>query len=222
MIKRRSKNENGFGAIGIVLIVVVLAAVGATGYIVYKKHHKTTPPSITTSTTKSLAPIPKNQTPVQSNNPYVGWKPYAATDSSYAIEYPSTWTVGQPFGCGMITCVSQVGFSPTTNSYVYIIEAKSSLTPQQWFAQNISPIPSESTDINSTPVNGYATYHDTIVDKAYTDEHYVLSNNGILLDIYFREISTTFKPDSSTIASQQNDSQYIPQFTKLVHSVKLN
>ncbi|HSW85574.1 MAG TPA: hypothetical protein VLF79_03135 [Candidatus Saccharimonadales bacterium] len=37
-----SKNENGFGAVGIILIIVILALIGAVGYLVYKNQHQTT------------------------------------------------------------------------------------------------------------------------------------------------------------------------------------
>jgi len=48
-----SRNEKGFSAIEIVLVIVVIALIGAAAWLVYKDHHKTT----TTSTPLSVAAV---------------------------------------------------------------------------------------------------------------------------------------------------------------------
>jgi len=68
-----SKNENGFSAIEIVLIIAVLVLIGLVGWLVYKDHHKTTPVA-------------------QSSSAYSGWKTYTS-NLGFSFKYPSGWTV---------------------------------------------------------------------------------------------------------------------------------
>lgn len=219
-------NVEGFAHLGIILVVLALTAVGGMGDYVYHAIHKAKS-AATSSSTQITPPTPTPTTPQTASqpkptpkpSPYAGWKTYMSADKIYSIKYPSNWSAGHPFGCSVfVTCVSHIGFSPKTNTYVYVMESKSNLSPVTWFNQDISPIPSEKTVINTTSINGYDTYHVKVEDKAYTDEYFELSHGGYILNINFREINTTFQPGGKVIASQQNDTQYTPDFTKMAKS----
>jgi Tfp pilus assembly protein PilV len=231
-MNQQSFNTKGYALVEVLVAVVVLALIGGTGAYVYHRDHKvkstmstshksstqTSGTNNSSSTQKTQSSTTPTTTPTPTS-PYVGWESYTSADGVFSVKYPSNWSAGNPFGCGEVTCVAQVGFSPRPNTDVYIAESESDLSPESWFNQNLFPTPSDETEVNNTSINGYATYHDKLVDKAYTEEHYVLSHGGYILDIYFREIDTTFQPSGQTIASQQNNTQYITDFTKMVQSV---
>jgi hypothetical protein len=47
------KNESGFSAIEAVVVLVIVVLIGTVGWLVYKNHHKTTTPVITTYVSKA-------------------------------------------------------------------------------------------------------------------------------------------------------------------------
>lgn len=161
-------------------------------------------------------------------NPYSGWKTFKSDDGVFTLSYPSTWTSGAPGDCGLLTCVAQYGFGPSNlnNVLIDVIEVHSSLTPQEWFQKNFAPSSGDDTDVSRAPINNYDTYHDKIADYPtgytnpnYIEEHYTISHNGYIVDIRFREISNSFLPNSETLASHEDFSQYIPEFDSVVNSI---
>lgn len=99
------KNETGFSAVELLIILVVVALIGGVGYFVYKSHHKTTPASVTTSTTTKPATKTTTPTPV---DPYAGWQSYS--DSHLSFKYPSGWQAGA--GADKYAAVSVTATSP--------------------------------------------------------------------------------------------------------------
>jgi hypothetical protein len=87
------KNEKGFSAVEIVLVLVIVVLLGAVGWLVYKDHHKSkTVASVTTvSTTKPAASTSTKTTTTPS--PYAGWKAYTLPVEKLSFKYPSDWTV---------------------------------------------------------------------------------------------------------------------------------
>jgi hypothetical protein len=80
-----SENKKGFGGVELFVVVVLVVLLGATGWLVYKREHKTLPLS-GASTLQTVT------------NPYATWKSY--TDSKvnfssiagFSIKYPSNFT----------------------------------------------------------------------------------------------------------------------------------
>lgn len=88
------KNESGFSAVEIVLVIVIVALVGTVGWLVYKNHHKTTTAALTTSSVTKPVPTIKTTTPatVRPVNPYAGWKTYnSILNSGLSFKYPANW-----------------------------------------------------------------------------------------------------------------------------------
>lgn len=57
-MKQITKNQSGFGAVEVVLIVVIVALIGSVGWLVYKNHHK----NAAASTTSSISTKPTTST----------------------------------------------------------------------------------------------------------------------------------------------------------------
>lgn len=74
------KNEKGFSAFEIILVIVLVALIGAVSWLVYKDHHKTTAVNTTNNSTKSTTA-----------NPYAGWNSCTDNSEGITIKYPSTW-----------------------------------------------------------------------------------------------------------------------------------
>ena len=88
-MSRFNKNESGFSAIEIVIVVVVLAAIGIAGYFVAK--HVDTKKSVATA---------------QTTSPYAGWKTYCdKTVSKGCFKYPANWAFTASPG-GMVVSVT--------------------------------------------------------------------------------------------------------------------
>jgi hypothetical protein len=82
------KNETGFSAVEIVLVLVIVGLIGVVGYMVYKNQHKTTAPVATTISTKPASTTPAKTAPA---DPYAGWKQYCDTDHKTCFKYPADW-----------------------------------------------------------------------------------------------------------------------------------
>jgi Tfp pilus assembly protein PilE len=81
------RNENGFSAVEVILLLVIVSLIGVVGFMVYKNHNKTSNSTTTASTTKSST-TPTKATP----DPYAGWQSYS--DSHVSFKYPSGWQMG--------------------------------------------------------------------------------------------------------------------------------
>ena len=81
------KNEKGFSAVEIILVLVVVGLIGVVGFMVYKNHNKK-PATNTVATTTTTKPATTETKPA--TDPYAGWKSYCG-DSGACFKYPSDW-----------------------------------------------------------------------------------------------------------------------------------
>lgn len=89
MYKLRN-NQQGFGAVEIILVVAVIVLLGVAGWLVYRNHHKATNTSPTTTTSN----IHKtSSTSSQTADPYAGWKSYTLKYEQATFKYPAGWTL---------------------------------------------------------------------------------------------------------------------------------
>lgn len=80
------RNESGFSAVELILIVVVIAVLGGVGWLVYKHYRKAPPATTTTAVTKSSpTSAPK------AVDPYDGWTTVTTTDKAISVKIPATW-----------------------------------------------------------------------------------------------------------------------------------
>lgn len=63
------KNEAGFSAVEMTLVIVIVALIGAVGWLVYKNHHKTTTAAITSTATSSTKPATSTKTTTSATQP---------------------------------------------------------------------------------------------------------------------------------------------------------
>jgi Tfp pilus assembly protein FimT len=89
------KNEAGFGAVELLIILAVVALIGGVGYFVYKNQHKATTASVTTTTTptptKSVTATPaKTTTPTPAQDTRLQ---YENKDLGLTFKYPSDWKI---------------------------------------------------------------------------------------------------------------------------------
>ncbi|HEY1835386.1 MAG TPA: hypothetical protein VGG13_01030 [Candidatus Saccharimonadales bacterium] len=55
-MNKLSKNQKGFGAVETLLVLIIIILIGAVGWLVYKDHHKTTPPAKASTSANTNTP----------------------------------------------------------------------------------------------------------------------------------------------------------------------
>src|SRR5665213_540179 len=79
-MNKTSKNETGFSAVEVILVLVVIVLIGGAGWLVYKNHSKAKPAaSASTSSTGTGA--------------YKGWKSFCSSYGGLCLDYPPAWTL---------------------------------------------------------------------------------------------------------------------------------
>ena len=88
------KNEAGFSALEVVLVLVIVSLISAVGFMAYENQHKTKTASFATATTtKPATQIPAQTTTPAPTDPYAGWKTFAANAGNLTLMYPSDWMI---------------------------------------------------------------------------------------------------------------------------------
>lgn len=217
-------NQKGFSAIEAIMLVVIVALIGAVGWMVYKDRHKTTVTTTTTQPTKTSS-TPTSQQPTANTTTY--------TDSSklFTISYPTSWAVDEsainaetPYP---LANKKRVKLTPpnspkssdgVTPNAVFVIAFKTS-DIQGVLSHN--SFGDKQTSTQSLTINGYqALYNQDISTGAtesptYTEDQYVVTNNGATLLVTFRE-----KEGSYNSVPAFDVTSTVPDFTALVKSVK--
>lgn len=83
------KQEQGFSAIEVIIILVIAGIIGFAGWFVYnrsqsKETSNTASPSTATSATATTAPV--------AVDPYADWQAYTMTSTDISFKYPKAWT----------------------------------------------------------------------------------------------------------------------------------
>jgi len=225
-----SKDNNGFSAVEVLLVLVTLAIIGVAGYAVARhvNNKNSVAPTVTTSTSptsaKTLTKTTATQPAVTSTN-----KTYTDAAKAYTVSYPQDWTIKEEPDNGLsqlpVLDSTEARFTPTNlpagasgNTWVGISSFKSSDMATALDAKSAT---------QSTTINGYkALYYQAVVPATkgtngaaggmgYTDDYYAITNNGVTLVFYFRE-----KQDGNGIASSFDSSSIVPAYTALVKSVR--
>ena len=214
------RNHKGFTLVEALLVVLILAVLGFGGYYVWHSHHKTKAVAATNTSTTATKTVTK------AANPYAGWQTYKSSDNVYSIKYPATWVTSNH--CSDLVNIECLNLFPDQTSKtnftndVYVVEEKTSLSPKSWYDQNIAPASSDTITSNSTSINNYTTYYVKDVNPSYTDDGYIISNNGYLVYLNFREHETNYGPGGTTVTSQIDHSQYLPTYNKIDNSIRFN
>ncbi len=127
-MKNLNKNEHGFGAVEIILVLVIVGLLGVVGYMVYKNHNKTTPASTTITTTPVASTTPTTASTTTTprtdlNAGYLvvkqwGVKVKLGTADSTIVEYKLDNSESETPGFGMVqgTATLSLKDSVTTNT----------------------------------------------------------------------------------------------------------
>lgn len=93
---KMKRNEKGFGAVELLVIIVVIGLIGAVGWLVYDRQKSKQNNAETTQQPSSAQPVAKNDTKQEADtliNP--GWKRYTSERLKISFEYPSDWYVNE-------------------------------------------------------------------------------------------------------------------------------
>ncbi len=98
-MKKLSKNELGFGALEVILILIIVAIIGGVGWYVIHNRAKTTTSSSTTPATSQARNLTKPKT-TETVDPTTSWITYSSKAGQYSLKYPKTWaTASSPELC---------------------------------------------------------------------------------------------------------------------------
>ncbi len=212
------KNQRGFGAVELLIILVVVGIVGFGAWYV-GKHGNKSATNITSSSTNSS----KTTTPAT--------KTYTDNSKTYTLEYPKTWTTSEqkPGSAAAVADLLNlleteftpenspaIGSNPSTPNMAGVIAFKSSDTQT---ILNTYVSGDGQTTPQSLTINGYrAMYQKAIATKylSYTDDIYAVTHNGVTLLFQFRE-----KQGSGANGTPAFDAtNTVDAYTTLVKSVK--
>ncbi len=80
------RNEQGFGAVEILLIIIIIALAGVSGWYVYKHRTHAAAPAKTVQTSAKTEKKPAAQ-----KDETADWYVYASPDKNYSIKLPDGW-----------------------------------------------------------------------------------------------------------------------------------
>jgi len=124
----------------------------------------------------------------------------------YSIKLPDDWVL-QTDVAAEATSSEVVAFAPKTRIATYkeqtgnsgLLHTTIALyhttdTPKDWFDKQHFGTPAVSQDIL---LPGKTTFAAKIITADYSEEHYVVSHNGVLLHFTFHRITKTYQPDQT-------------------------
>ncbi|HSW99416.1 MAG TPA: hypothetical protein VLH38_00080 [Patescibacteria group bacterium] len=101
-MRRKLTNDNGFGVIGILLVIVLFTVIGVGGAYVYHRSHKAkSTPTASSHYGSSNKGIGSTPTPASKPDPYAGWKTYADAQYHYSFKYPADWQLTETAATGV-------------------------------------------------------------------------------------------------------------------------
>ncbi|HET6924859.1 MAG TPA: hypothetical protein VFH39_03465 [Candidatus Saccharimonadales bacterium] len=238
------RNKSGFTAVAALLIALVLAFIGLVGYYVWhgQKHRSNSTPVtyqiIKTADGKIQLSLPSTWHVIaDSNNPKADQIISVSQNTHRCHKDDPTNCSGEPCldAKDPAPCIYEAEFQPKAldpqqdNKWLLTVE-KTAMTITQATSQlrdtlaASTVLPSGHTVQKSTDkINGYdAVYVETkggdCSDWCYTSIDYLIESNGYLVHLSNNEqfVSQSANPVS------QDYSAYAPDFSKIVHSIKLN
>jgi len=199
-MRKLQKNENGFSAVELVLVLVIIVLIGAVGWLVYKDNHKnttTSAKSTSASTKSSTSTSTKTTTTPAATNPYAGWKTYCDTQSSTCLYYPSNWTAQA--GLGNVG----IGIMANTNTDAEVLESpepsncansQPGLGNNQFYVESVNSVTSNSLSLDV--VGGY--FFNQLNGSPRYNPYYILTSTDNVSKYGVKTGSTVNFPDAWT------------------------
>jgi Tfp pilus assembly protein PilE len=172
-VGKLQKDETGFSAVEVVLVLVIVALIAIVGYMVYHNHHKTTTAAV--STTAAQTSTPKS---TKTANPYTGWGTYTDTSGWFTLKYPTEWSDNT------VKAGTTVSEGPNQTPTKLTANAQGNLSPTVINGQIGTGLLSVSTDTYTGTVqaylakNGAATQNKDLTINGYQAHFGVGTNNG--------------------------------------------
>ena len=208
-----AKNERGFGAVEVLLIVVFIALIGVGGWWVWQKNQDASKPASNTNT--SAAPSTGNQ---GTSTPQ---KNTLSVTSDVTAEVPEGWVVQkQPADCPefitRVECVSGAEVSPKDapknlsgepfSVLVKVYKAAGATSAKSWFINTMEMGSPASNDQTSTDkINGYDTYYFKQNDTSYSQVNYLFLKGDVVVLVEARLTEKHFASDGSGKVDGQKD-----------------
>ena len=223
-----NKNQSGFGALELVLLIFALAVVAGAGWYVYKNHHKSTV-SASTSSSAPKTTITKTPTVTPTNSPQV----YAANSYGFQFTYPQKWTVKSVAPTDPVAAYSgekvlaeytispdviPTSFPNTGVSIDYgVIDNSKNITPKQYYVDASvggmgNGILEQGETDSSTPINSLPTYTRATPYQQAPD--YVIGAGKYLIFIQFGVTTSAQDQGASEIQYYNKDYMSVVRSTK--------
>lgn len=87
------RHQEGFGAIGILLIVVIIGVISGAGWFVYNSHKNANNSANSTNKSTDSAKAADKAVTKSAPDPYDGWKTYTTTYEKMSFKYPTDLTI---------------------------------------------------------------------------------------------------------------------------------
>jgi Flp pilus assembly pilin Flp len=211
MMGRLHKDEKGFGAVEVILVLVIVGLIGAVGFMVYRSHHKTPVSSVATSTTAKKTTSAKANTPATpiTSGPQSGWSTYTNNTVGFSIAYPDT--VQGDNGCATPSTVSigAIRTSLVDNAPNYYIAAKNSIrfnltwgANQTYYTSGCTQVPTDATSVQAqnSQIKTGAQYEYSVVNLPFFVKK-VSSESAVQT-----ELQSYWNDSTITISGWQNSS----------------
>jgi prepilin-type N-terminal cleavage/methylation domain-containing protein len=198
-----SKNQKGFSAVEIVVVILIIGIAGSIGWYVVKHNNKST---TSNSNSSQCSPIGQST-----------WRTYTNTTEHYCVKMPNDWHFvsskamtlpnGQPdtdyqgkpiMSPNMIMPIN--ANKNSTNGIVEVIIDTSALSPQQYFVSNgagrTGYTPGEGTN---TTINGYTAFIVNTNDETSARIVTLTHNKQVVEFFYYTNSSVN---DNATTSGQ--------------------
>ncbi len=229
-----NKNQRGFSAVEILLVLVVVGLIAAAAYMVGSRQQKTTPPNQSATQSKSSAPV-KTTT-------------FNDQNSLYSFQLPDKWIAQYLSGSEQFLTLKPAAFNASGDENNWVIQVTIIPVPGEYpggpqFAnyeefkntalqQTVDKHPtSKETHINGAPVWEFAetapdisaTGPPEITGGEHDIHYYFHKDSDKIIEVFMR----TYQHASTNYLGKQVTSaydyrQYTPQLETIVKSFKQN
>ena len=229
------KNERGFGAVEILLVIVVIGLIGAVSYLFITKQKTATDSNSTTTKATTTDKKDTTQTAETSSD----YTPLQLASNTVTFSIPKTWLVEKGKGgapaTSSATSIEAATLTPpekkTTiygggteyfNVNITVFDNSSNTPAQKWFTDIYGAgSASDGDKTSNTSINAYDTYYFEQINNSYDEINYAISHNGKIAVITAR-ISEKGYDASGNVNDQADFTEYVPAITKIANSIKLN
>ena len=215
------KNQRGFGAVELVLIVVVIGLLGAVGWLVYDRQQKedseSTKNSSQTSQTASKESESTTAKAEDTKDETADWKTYTDNKWKFLAKYPSDWTMtSKDYENGgadtrLVTYKSS-NFKSDTASVIEVINTGAMIS--------VESSSTKMTDFSTTGLKSNSAYKETKVDNIDAvyflgkgnSYSYSLIKEGVMYTISLRTV----------LNNTASENVYKPIFENFIKSFEVN